>query len=429
MPTTSENNIHPASSLPSMMTTAQSARIQALTQEVSVSVSIPDPDPEKRKEKKMRHKKRLAGEPSQAEPEQDPRQSARPGKKRLRKMKYQQRQSTPFECMLLTAENAQFTGSVLFGNSSKSSTNSNDEPQALPDAQALSESSSSSPRINHSRTLHVQTSCTLTLTESATTSAVAGPDTTNTMLRLQVQPLLVLDLNGILCHRIRSRPSIATNAVFRPCITRIAGTPVVPRTDLHGMLHYLDQHFCLAVWTSAKAKTARQLVASLIPPAVAAKLLFVWAQHDCETVVSVSNTNRSCCDDNDIDEHENDDNDDDNSSKFKKNLSKVWKEYPVWNASNTLLMDDSPDKCVAWRENAVHPPPLNGLDIGTRDDEINARQQRLFLEELVQHWNEHSVVQIWDETSGDATVPDNTQGQLQFLKQHAVGHMGWSASS
>jgi hypothetical protein len=87
-------------------------------------------------------------------------------------------------------------------------------------------------------------------------------------------------------------------------------------------------------------------------------------------------------------------------------------------------MDDSPDKCVAWRENAVHPPPLVGTQ--TRDDEINARQQRLFLEQLVQHWNAHGVLQIWDEENGNATVTNNADGQLQFLKRHAVGHMGWS---
>jgi hypothetical protein len=188
-------------------------------------------------------------------------------------------------------------------------------------------------------------------------------------------------------------------------------------------LHYLDRHFCLAVWTSARAKSAKQLVAALIPPAVAARLLFVWAQHDCDTVLSNNNntSNGSGCDDSD----------DDNNLTLKKDLSKVWKEYPVWNASNTLLMDDSPDKCVAWRENAVHPPPLNGLAGSTQDndDEINARQQRLFLDQLVQHWNdEHTVLQIWDETNGDATVTNNADGQLQFLKRHAVGHMGWSAS-
>jgi hypothetical protein len=247
------------------------------------------------------------------------------------------------------------------------------------------------------------------------TTITASP-TTNSYSLLQVQPLLILDLNGILCHRIRSRPapapttSTASATVFRPFITRIAGTAVVPRTDLHDILHYLDRHFCLAVWTSAKSKSAKQLVAALMPPAVAARLLFVWAQHDCDTVVtSNNNSTGSGCDDSD----------DDNSSIFKKDLSKIWKEYPVWNASNTLLMDDSPDKCVAWQENAVHPPPLNGLAGTTQDnnidDEINARQQRLFLEQLVQHWNdEHAVLQIWDETTGDATVANNADGQLQF---------------
>jgi hypothetical protein len=416
------------------MTTAQSERIQALTQEVSKSKFNPE---QKREKKKRKKEKKRAADSSQAEAkaEQDPAHAPRPGKKRQRKLNHLKKQSSPFECMLLCAENAKFTGSVIFPSSITRSLD--EEPQSKQQQiQAPPESSPLSS--NKNRTVHVQTSCTLQLqlppdsegTASATSATtITSSPTTNSCSLLQVQPLLILDLNGILCHRIRSRRTPPTNStstasatVFRPFITRIAGTPVVPRTDLHDMLHYLDRHFCLAVWTSAKAKSAKQLVAALIPPAVAARLLFVWAQHDCETVISNNNTSTgSGCDDSD----------DDNSSIFKKDLSKVWKEYPVWNASNTLLMDDSPDKCVAWRENAVHPPPLNGLAGTTQDDdnddEINARQQRLFLEQFVQHWNdEHAVLQIWDEMTGDATVTNNADGQLQFLKRQAIGHMGWS---
>jgi hypothetical protein len=414
------------------MTTAQSERIQALTQEVSKSKFNPE---QKREKKKRKKEKKLISDQSQAEAkeEQDPLHAPRPGKKRLRKLNHLKKQSSPFECMLLCAENAQFTGSVLFPSSIPRSLEEDPQQQQQQQQQEQALPESSPLPNNQNRTVHVQTSCTLKLqlppdserTEATTaaTTATSSPTTSNYSL-LQVQPLLVLDLNGLLCHRIRSRTA-PTGTVFRPFITRIAGTPVVPRTDLHDMLHYLDRHFCLAVWTSAKAKSAKQLVAALIPPAVAARLLFVWAQHDCDTVVTNNNTSTGSGGD--------DSDDDDNSSVFKKNLSKVWKEYPAWNASNTLLMDDSPDKCVAWRENAVHPPPLNGLAETTQDDsnndEINALQQRLFLEQLVQHWNdEHAVLQIWDETTGDATVTNNADGQLQFLKRHAVGHMGWSTT-
>jgi hypothetical protein len=400
MPTTStKNSIHPASSSP-RMTPAQSERIQALTltqedKEASISTLT---DPKKKKERWTGKRKKLAAEASQATAEasqasagedQDPPYASRPGKKRLRKLNHLKKQASLFEWMLLSAENAQFTGSVV-----------------------LASSITCPLRNNQNRTVDVQTSCSLQLQLPPT----------NSLQLLQVQPLLVLDLNGILCHRIRSR---STAAVFRPSIACVAGTPIVPRTDLYDMLHYLDQHFCLAVWTSAKAKSAKQLVNALIPPHVVARLLFVWAQHDCDTN-NTSGSGHGC-----------DDSDDDNNLTFKKDLSKVWTEFPAWNSHNSLLMDDSPDKCVAWRDNAVHPPALNGLlrDIsaGTtetqNDDEINARQQRLFLEQLVQHWKEHAVLQIWNETKGDSTVTNNADGQLQFLKRHAVGHMGWSTST
>ena len=95
---------------------------------------------------------------------------------------------------------------------------------------------------------------------------------------IYVKPLLVLDLNGILCRRIRySKLSVKDGEKinFRPSVGHIAGTPVVAREDLQPMLSYLDAHFTLAVWTSAKLATARGLIAMLFPPDIANRLLFV----------------------------------------------------------------------------------------------------------------------------------------------------------
>jgi len=124
---------------------------------------------------------------------------------------------------------------------------------------------------------------------------------------IYVKPLIVLDLNGILCHRVRdftTHPSIIATAMqlnghnreiistaalqndrgtpqhqqtmptttishsmkmihqnlYRPSAAHIAGTPIIYRTDLVSFLTMLDQNFTLAVWTSAKRKTARLLV-------------------------------------------------------------------------------------------------------------------------------------------------------------------------
>jgi hypothetical protein len=126
---------------------------------------------------------------------------------------------------------------------------------------------------------------------------------------------------------------------------------------------------------------------------------------------------------------------------YKKDLGQVWKEFPLWNQSNTLLMDDSPDKCMAWQENAVHPPALHGRHfrpmssmqptaaVGAQpslvmSDEENVEWQRQFFERLVGNWKENATEHDWDWEAGDACVV-NGEGQLQFLGKYAGSHMGW----
>lgn len=161
------------------------------------------------------------------------------------------------------------------------------------------------------------------------------------------------------------------------------------------------------------------------------------------------------------------------NSPFLYQLAKVWKLYPLWNANNTILMDDSPDKCTQWHENAVHPPPLHGLLLNDKtamifanstddhlmSDEENERLQQLFFEGLVHYWQNHSMtITLFDEEQrgvvkattnvvkkqgvslladaepgGELPLNDNDEdysfktnnGLVEFLKIHAVGHMGW----
>lgn len=111
------------------------------------------------------------------------------------------------------------------------------------------------------------------------------------------KPLLVLDVNGILCHRYRKReipqdilaavqnssleelfpteqqhpnqkdgehhqksnsPSTTNNInirhyLYRDSIANIAKTPIIPRSDVEKFLRLLDAHFTLAVWTSGES--------------------------------------------------------------------------------------------------------------------------------------------------------------------------------
>lgn len=212
-----------------------------------------------------------------------------------------------------------------------------------------------------------------------------------------VKPLLVLDLNGVLCHRYRryevpimilnaldrhnnqqvgnqpvndnasmcetantdgaataigpndaeaTSKRIEVRSLYRNSIAHIAGTPIIPRENLDSFLTMLDQSFTLAVWTSAKLNTAKQMVTALIPPAVRSRLMFVWGQNRCQRAQGIV----------------------DRRPIFRKPLSKVWDAYPIWNEHNTLMIDDSPEKCPEkYIMNTLHPPAISGLNASAFD--------------------------------------------------------------
>ncbi|KAL7482929.1 hypothetical protein ACHAW6_008585 [Cyclotella cf. meneghiniana] len=340
-----------------------------------------------------------------------------------------------------------------------------------------------------------------------------------------VKPLIVLDLNGILCHRVRERHKQAASlmeplisphhinshnnctvphrTIFRKSAGRIANTEIIPRSDLAEFLHLLHQHFALAVWTSATYKTAKFLVQLLFPDHIRSRLLFVWHRSFCNLVKS--SELRSCTDDSEENHHNTEGDDGGNEKKrTKKNcggsgqvsevkavdntnqdglvrdvknegestkvvstnqfesyqevtaiksLSKVWSAYPLWDDSNTLLIDDSPEKCPKrFRRNAIHPPPLCGTatsysDDATRsvditkenkvdddheasdetsskdsstlllldDDEANQKLQRQFFELLAKHWSCPQMRNI-------DTICSPRQKLNQFLKENATPH-------
>ena len=315
-------------------------------------------------------------------------------------------------------------------------------------------------------------------------------DNHKTRIQIHVKPLLVLDINGILCHRIRNGdvPSLLlskliqldkakkeqrTNpnsgssgdssgsgsgsgsgnnyyydndieallpttfgkesdvernkrlcrSIYRKAIGHVAGTPIVVRTDLIQYLSFLDEHFTLAIWSSAKKKTVNSLVKLLFPEHIAAKLLFVWGQNRCECVLDTKVKSNNHYRPSEIkspldsvthrkSHHM--------GQIFVKPLSKVWGQYLLWDKSNTLLIDDSPDKCpVKYQNNSLHPPPLLGLDVSTLlsrvrkeekdgmehsqngtcphedfdnlfSDQLNEEKQRIFFERLVKH-NEYNL--------------------------------------
>jgi hypothetical protein len=245
----------------------------------------------------------------------------------------------------------------------------------------------------------------------------------------------------------------------------VAHTSIIPRPDWISWLSWLDQYFCLAIWTSAKAKTAHQLLKLLVPPELLQRFLFVWAQHDCiprrstpittaTTTTTATITKSPCHAGND---HH--DNDDDNGGViYEKHLSKVWQAFPLWNSHNTLLMDDSPDKSpLSQAMNVLHPPPMHGqakpppkangsgggyptTSESWQSDEDNHRIQGQFFHLLIQYWCEHShdqhirfqsnqppKSQGWEDET--ITMKQTHADLYSFLDKAATDHMGWRKES
>jgi len=343
------------------------------------------------------------------------------------------------------------------------------------------------------------------ITHVITTSVLPRPADSGTSCqfdRIYVKPLIVLDLNGILMHRIRSRnipPSIIdailspdsstcidkshssrevdevqmkqiATKIYRPATANIAGTDIVQRTDLHEFLTLLDKYFCVAVWTSAKKKNAKKFINLLFPPDISRRLLFVWGQERCKTVVQGRNEDNPTI--NSMFSRE---------TIFMKILSKVWEAFPCWNDSNTLLIDDSCEKCPSkYKKNTIHPPPILGLnpaeltfisgrmpdeikqgdDCETSKEILNANKQKYMDHEIFQNPCKYSKEQsfpsniyfddfnqkiqtiFFEKLASRWTLPQNNETQifdskplnsgicndgilLAFLDENARGHMGW----
>jgi len=310
-----------------------------------------------------------------------------------------------------------------------------------------------------------------------------------------VKPLIVLDVNGILCHRYRKReiPQDISSAIrnasmkelfpsedkgdtspvsirqrfYRDSIANIAKTPIIPRSDLNHFLRLLNDHFTLAVWTSAKEANANSLVEVLFPTDIARQLLFIWNQDQCDVDRDHDDTRQGVVNHNLVtSEHSNHTNVNEIVAEknemmaptvhrkqpyrkiiYIKRLQKVWDEYPLFNKSNTLLIDDSPEKCpMEYKLNTLHPPPIfglnqvaleslvlsthynsetessnlndkghHGLSFDQYSDELNQQRQFLFFQRLAKHW----------ESLSPRTEDDKCQHLVRFLEQYGKTHMNW----
>jgi len=93
-------------------------------------------------------------------------------------------------------------------------------------------------------------------------------------------PLLVVDLNGVLVHRVPRGQAPPPTAEGWALLT-VANTRVYWRRGAHAFLEWALDRFAVAVWTSAREATAAAIVGAL---GVAGQLAFVWHQGQCDAL-------------------------------------------------------------------------------------------------------------------------------------------------
>jgi hypothetical protein len=365
----------------------------------------------KKKPRKPKKKKPSASPASDGEAPT----ASQPGKKTLRKLRYQQANVSPREHLWFSAQKLASTGHarILHHNQNVESV---DEITGCPDTlRVVTATNWSAPAVER-----ILAALPVEGARDAGQTVVAA---------ILVRPLVVLDLNGILCHRIRSNrpPKRRARAQqhredYRESVTTVAGTPVIPRSDLAPFLRMLTDAFCVAIWTSAKAKTAKSMLRALIPPDLAARLLFVYSQHHCRAIIPADSERKA----------EGASTPASSSTAgettrvggyvkplFEKDLGLVWKEFPLWNANNTLLYDDSPEKCAQWQSNAAHPPSITGTSL----DDARQEQHLEFMRSLAAHWESEPGWQHWDAEAGDPVFVRFAR-QAEWLHEQAR-RLGW----
>jgi len=184
----------------------------------------------------------------------------------------------------------------------------------------------------------------------------------------------------------------------------------------------------------------KELNKLLFPPEILRTLLFFWGQEKCESIRVKDIAREKGETETDDAKRLEDKSSNQRTRSFKdliftKPLSRVFSEFPLWNSSNSLLVDDSPEKCPKFRHNCIHPPPILGLDFNVMtklidakgresmlqsslesfSDEKNESKQADFFQKLAEKWRTACLV-------NDA----NAKFLLDFLKVHGKDHMNWN---
>ena len=131
--------------------------------------------------------------------------------------------------------------------------------------------------------------------------------------------LLILDMNGLLCHRkhVTELKGIPFNTVARA--EKRGNQFIWKRPYVDEFLEYCVDRFDVAIWSSATKTRLMEFLPAVVRENIYNQLAFVWAQDKC-----------------DQDEHDH--------RVWKKNLQRVYNMFPQQHKDDVLLLDDVLDK-------------------------------------------------------------------------------------
>lgn len=155
----------------------------------------------------------------------------------------------------------------------------------------------------------------------------------NVVINVIMRRLLIFDLNGVLLlrNRVNKNPDFVLGNFY--CYKR------------HGIEEFLDwvhEHYDVAVWSSAIPRNTLPMVEKIWGCRMR-DLKFIFTQLEC-----------TC---------------DNPKAKIKpiffKELSMVWRVFPLYDSTNTLLIDDSPEKVLMNPPfTSIHPRTMTMDDRG-----------------------------------------------------------------
>lgn len=150
--------------------------------------------------------------------------------------------------------------------------------------------------------------------------------------------LLVLDVNGLLLHRVRD--PLPTTVQHKPD-AKLRRVKLFARPHMRAFVQWCLHHFHVAIWSSATRENAELLSHFVFGENFRENTAFVWGQDHCRQTGLMHRHDR-------------------HKPVVLKELRRIWQDRDLgrsFDHHNTLLIDDSAHKaCMNPAHTAIHPP-------------------------------------------------------------------------